>query len=826
MKESENSNGYYSSRQDSRVRKISLQNTDARMPPQATDIEKAVLGALMLEREAIGEVEEFLRAKHFYEPAYATVYQAILNLSAKGNPIDIFTVCEELKRMGELEKIGGVATVAALTAEVNSSANVQYHAQIILEKAIKRELHSISHKIGQDSLDDLVDVFDLLDTAQQRLFDLAEATIRRKAADMQSVFTKTIKEIAEKRKNKNGLTGVASGFTNLDRLTSGWQPSDLVIIAARPAMGKAQPLDAPLLTAKGWKKMGDLHIEDRIAGSDGNFYPLRGIFPQGKKDVYEVFFDDGTSATCCLEHLWFSATQAELEAQISDTNSDTDKAGIGKVRSLAEIWDTLYLPDGTPNHHIPLTQPIQFEPKMQDFPPYGVGFLLSNRNLRHIVEKDLVPLEPLRSQLKTLFHEFENQPISIPESYLWGSLEQRLELLEGILEQGYPQSPFAQDKSRGVYPIFEPQNNQPFIKDLLFLIRSLGGWAKYEEGAVHFELPEALFDLRVGKALGKSPVPLFKHITAIAYKETVETQCIQVASPDHLYLTSDFTLTHNTAFVLSAARNAAMPPFCRSVAIFSLEMSSEQLLLRLISGEAEIESEKLRSARLQEYEWEQLLKKTSTLAQAKLFIDDTPAISILELRAKCRRLKAQHGIDLIIIDYLQLMTGESSRQGNREQEIASVSRALKQLAKELNVPVLALSQLSRAVETRGGDKKPQLSDLRESGSIEQDADMVLFLYRPEYYEITEFENGESTKNIAEVIVAKNRHGSVDTIRLRFEKPFVKFKDLEDTGSGYVQDDFGRIDDGFSDIMDVLPSKANNPNATSFPKSDFEEEPPF
>jgi replicative DNA helicase len=255
-----------------------------------------------------------------------------------------------------------------------------------------------------------------------------------------------------------------------------------------------------------------------------------------------------------------------------------------------------------------------------------------------------------------------------------------------------------------------------------------------------------------------------------------------------------------TAFMLSALRNAAVD-FQRPVALFSLEMASIQLVNRLISAEAELESEKIKKGTLADYEWEQLVHKTAALTDAPIYIDDTPALTILELRAKSRRLVAQNGVQLIVVDYLQLMSGDSTG-GNREQEIASISRALKGIAKELNVPVVALSQLSRAVETRGGDKRPQLSDLRESGSIEQDADMVMFLYRPEYYNITEDENGMPTAGSGEVIIAKHRNGSLDNVKLKFIGKFTKFMDVDfasnkDTGSRMT-----------------FPSKANGGEADS------------
>ncbi len=230
-----------------------------------------------------------------------------------------------------------------------------------------------------------------------------------------------------------------------------------------------------------------------------------------------------------------------------------------------------------------------------------------------------------------------------------------------------------------------------------------------------------------------------------------------------------------TAFALSLTRNAAMNN--APVAFFSLEMSSIQLATRLISAETEIAGEKLKKGDLRDDEWKQLNTKIQALEEAPIYIDDTPSLSVFELRAKCRRMKEQHNIELIVIDYIQLMrAGENT--GNREQEISTISRSLKALAKELNVPVIVLSQLNRSVETRGGDKKPLLSDLRESGAIEQDADMVIFIYRPEYYDILHGENDEDLRGKGEIIIAKHRNGSLDSVYLRFIGQFIKFVDLE------------------------------------------------
>lgn len=443
-----------------------------KLPPQAVDLEEAVLGALMLEKEAVNAAIDILQPKSFYKESHQKIFAVILFLFQETQPIDILTVTNELKQRGELEIVGGPYYITQLTNRVASAANIEYHARIIAQKYIQRELIRISSDIITDAYDETTDVFTLLDKAESSLFSVAEGNIRKNYESMSDLIRESMKQIEEAKGQETGVTGVASGFTALDRVTSGWQPSDLVIIAARPAMGK-------------------------------------------------------------------------------------------------------------------------------------------------------------------------------------------------------------------------------------------------------------------------------------------------------------------TSYVLSLARNAAVQ-FDKPVAFFSLEMSSVQLVTRLVSAESEISSEKLRSGNLRNDEIQQIHTKITDLAEAKIFIDDTPGLSVFELRAKARRLKAQHDIQLLIIDYLQLMTagGDGKSGGNREQEISTISRSLKSIAKELNIPVLALSQLSRAVETRGGDKRPQLSDLRESGSIEQDADMVQFIHRPEYYGLAEDEEGNPTNGIANIIIAKHRNGSVCDVQLKFINQLAKFQDLE------------------------------------------------
>lgn len=468
MAKTSSANNIYRKREEN-IGVLSLEM--GKKPPQSIELEEAVLGALMLEKSAIIDIQGLLKPESFYKEAHQKIYKAIINLSAQHQPIDILTVVEELKKNDELDLVGGAYYLSQLTMKVGSAAHAEYHAKIIAQKFIQRELISISSEIQRDAFDDKVDVSELLDTAQQKIFDVAEGNVRKEAQHVSSIVESAIHEMETASKREDGFSGVPSGFTSLDRMTLGWQPSDLIIVAARPSMGK-------------------------------------------------------------------------------------------------------------------------------------------------------------------------------------------------------------------------------------------------------------------------------------------------------------------TAFVLTMARSIAVD-FKQPVAFFSLEMSSVQLVKRLMVSETGLTSDKIRGGKLEPHEWTQLEVKLQQLNDAPLYIDDTPALSIYEFRSKARRLVASHGVKLIVIDYLQLMTGPPELRSMREQEVSAISRSLKAIAKELQVPIIALSQLNRSVETRGGDKRPQLSDLRESGAIEQDADLVAFIHRPEYYGLTEDAEGNSLLGVALLIIAKHRNGAVGDVRMRFRNEEARFYDLED-----------------------------------------------
>ena len=448
-------------------------NEYGKLPPQAPELEEAVLGALMLEKDAYSIVCDYLKPESFYKDAHQIIYTAIINLSAKQDPVDMITVTEQLRKEGQLEEAGGAYYIAQLTSKVTSSVHIDYHARILAQKSLARELIRFSTEIQNKAFDEKTDVDDLMQEAEGSLFEISQRNVKKDYTQINPVIEEALQLIQVAANRPDGLSGVTSGFRDLDKITSGWQRSDLVIIAARPAMGK-------------------------------------------------------------------------------------------------------------------------------------------------------------------------------------------------------------------------------------------------------------------------------------------------------------------TAFVLSMAKNMADNE--SPIALFSLEMSNVQLVNRLLINACEISGEKIKNGNLAPYEWEQLHHKVRNLFDLPIFVDDTPSLSVFELNTKARRLVKEHGVRCIIIDYLQLMNASGMHFGSREQEVSMISRSLKQLAKELNIPIIALSQLNRGVEGRTGaeGKRPQLSDLRESGAIEQDADMVLFIHRPEYYKITEDSQGNSLLGIAEIIIAKHRNGATGDVRLRFKSELAKFLNLSET----------------------------------------------
>lgn len=835
-----------------------------KLPPQALDLEEAVLGALMIEKDALSSVVDILKPETFYKEAHQRIYNAILTLFGNSDPIDLLTVTQQLRKTGEIEMVGGAGYVSELTFRVNSAANIEYHARIVSEQALKRALIAMSSTILRDAYEDTTDVFELLDRTEQSLFKISESNIKKNYADMSTIVRMALNEL-ETKKNQEGLTGVPSGFTQLDRVTSGWQPTELIILAARPAMGKCLGKGTKVVMFDGsLRKVEDVRDGDLLMGDDST--PRRVLsIARGQERMYWVHQNKGISYRVNESHI--------LSLKRSRTEGPYKKGDVLNITVRDYLTKSAKFKTNYKGYKVAIHFPEQAVP----LDPYFVGLWLGDGHsyssrITNIDTEVVDYLKDYAEELNLTFSTYQQvgkapshaittgqrgakvpfnvqeqlrglsviENKHIPRSYLINSTENRLKLLAGLIDSdGHYQEAF------NCYEI--TQKNKALAEQLKYLCDTLGFRCSLKEKQASISSRSyisTVYRLRIFGNLDTIPVRIErKKARPLKAKADWRVTGIQVEydkvddyygfsiDGNRLFLLEDMTVTHNTAFVVSALRNAAVD-HGKPVAIFSLEMSSVQLVNRLISAEAEIDSEKIRKGTLAPHEWTQLHHKIQRLTEAPIFIDDTPALSILELRAKCRRLKAQHDIQMVVIDYLQLMSGDTSGRagGNREQEIASISRALKNLAKELNVPVIALSQLSRAVETRGGDKKPQLSDLRESGSIEQDADMVCFLYRPEYYNITQDENGNSTAGIGEVIIAKNRSGSLDTIQLRFINKFTKFCDLDSYFEPVQAQGFGANVNGLSSFDappsagSVFKSKAND--MSNFGNADPSQETPF
>jgi replicative DNA helicase len=817
-----------------------------RVPPHNLDAEKSLLGGVLLDSQAFVEVVEIVRPEEFYRDAHRKVFEAMAALFGKSQPIDRITVKDELTAMGVFEAVGGDEFIDLLDKIVPTAANLAYYAKIIHEKALARRLIETASTIVQLGYEQHGDVGEFADDCERRIFAVTEQRNAVSFVHVKPIIAATFKNIEALYERQEEITGIPTGFADLDRMTSGFQPGDLVILAARPSMGKAQPLDAPVLTPGGYVAMGQIQPGSLVIGADGKSHRVAAVFPQGEKPVFRVRFTDGATVECCDEHLWYTTTRTESGRP----------GGEGSVKSLAEIRSTLRVP-GEPdrlNHRVPTVGPIEFAPREERLllPPYLLGLLLADRsfrglNIRFDGANDMH--EPLHARLPSLdsvsldgmtarIRRRKNEPTRrmysvleagglraarcsppqhrrsatraaleqyglhglgssekfIPPQYLLASVDERLDVLRGLLDtDGHVIVP-------GGRAVEFTTTSSQLADDVIWLVRSLGGIISRREktsyeyrGEKRIGLPAVR--VRLWFPNGIVPISSKKHLARWnsgaerldgRFVESVEAvgakpcQCILIESEDHLYVTSDFVVTHNTALCLNLATHVG----CRAqyqnkrcgVGIFSLEMPKEQLVMRMLASEARVDSQRIRTGKLIESDWAKLAQAAGVLADANIHIDDTPAVSVLELRAKCRRLFAKfestdQPIRLIVVDYLQLMRG-NERIDSREQQISEISRSLKALAKELGLPVLALSQLNRSLEKRP-EKRPLMSDLRESGAIEQDADTILFIYREEVYE----KDKEDVKGVAEIIIGKQRNGPIGTTNLAFIHEHTRFENL-------------------------------------------------
>ncbi|HEY8739665.1 MAG TPA: replicative DNA helicase [Candidatus Dormibacteraeota bacterium] len=827
-------------------------------PPQNLEAEAAVLGACLVSAEAMERVSDILKPESFYQPRNGHVFRAAVELARRGLPVDIITVRDELIKLGLLDAAGGDGYLAALESGAGIAANVEAHARVIEEASVRRgmlqaavRIHDLASNVGMD-----VDA--ALGRAESEIFRLAETRTTDEAVPLKSLLSEQWEQIERRHEDPNSATGVPSGFYQLDEMTGGFQRSQLVILAARPSVGKALALDTPIPTPNGWSTMGALRVGDQVFDDRGRTCTVTmttGVMHQRR--CYEVTFSDGERITADEDHQWYVRTRAARK-----------RRGEGEILTTGAMAASVRASGGRANYSISTCGPLQYPERDLPIDPYVLGAWLGDGNTHSAVitvgDPEVVaeivgagvPVTPrivsggrtpqvglssgrgyatgakltaaevgeIRAQraagrlLSAIATDFRTSmpnvsliangkswqdparkaPIQVtlralgvlgnkhvPRTYQEASTAQRLALLQGLMDT---------DGTIDVRGHAEfTSTTRKLAQDVLELLRGLGLKPTFRIGRamlggtdrgpnyrVYFKptvLPVFRIPRKLNRQLSTGVTASCRHRTIEEIREvpSVPMRCIQVDSPSHLYLAGMACIaTHNTSLALNIAQHVAVKEK-QAVAVFSLEMSRFDLTQRLLCAEAGVDSKLVRTGKLSETDWAKIANAMGTLSEGQIYIDDRPSLTILELRARARRLKARYDIRLVMIDYLQLMYG-SGRPENRNQEVSEISRGLKALARELDCPVIALSQLSRAPEQRG-DRKPQLSDLRESGSLEQDADLVMFIYREGLH------NDEVKRNKTELMVAKHRNGPTGDVPLLFLESQTRFVNVTRQSQG-------------------------------------------
>lgn len=647
-----------------------------RIPPHNIDAEQSVLGAMLESKEAIANVLEVIRAEDFYKPAHKTIYDVILELYGRGEAPDAITVADELGRRGELDAIGGKPYIHGLLEAYPTASSARHYARIVEEHALLRRLVDAGVKVQEIGFSMPEDPAEAVDEAETIVYQVADRRLRDNVQPLRELLIDNIAAIEALYERGETVTGVASGFPDLDEMTSGFQPSNLIIVAARPAMGKCLS--------------GDTMIVD---GRTGDAVPLERFVAERRPLVVAL---DGRGR----------AHSAEVTDWVDNGVRECWRLETAAGKTVVATANHPFLTvDGwVPVHDLGVGRKIALARPRLDA---GVltGGELPREVWRHIAKALSASSMSLRDLLRTA------------GTGAWAAAER--------------DRPMARQRLAEFADVLDDS-------DLRWLA---------------------------------SPDIYWDAITAV--EPVGRRQVFDLEVPDGHNFTAEDVYVHNSSlmndFALHAATKHDLP-----VAIFSLEMSKSEVAKRFLASEARIDSQRLNKGALQEQDWTRLSAAAGRLAEAPIFIDDSANITLMEMRAKCRRMKAKHGLGMVFIDYLQLMQSPR-RSENRQQEVSEISRSLKILARELEIPVICASQLNRMVETRA-DKRPLLGDLRESGSIEQDSDLVMFIYRDEVYNPDTEHRGE-----AELHVAKHRNGPTGKVTLAFMNQYTKFASIAKVG---------------------------------------------
>ncbi|HEY5879570.1 MAG TPA: replicative DNA helicase [Nakamurella sp.] len=788
-----------------------------RQPPQDLAAEQSVLGGMLMSKDAVADVLEALTSADFYKPAHALIFDAILDLYSRGEPADTVMVAAELDKSGSLGRTGGAVYLHTLMATVPTAANAGFYAQIVAEKAILRRLVEAGTRIvqlgygGNDGEMGGGEVDEIVDRAQAEIYEVTERRTSEDYVVLEELLQPTMDEIDAIAAQGGRSKGVPTGFADLDNLTNGLHPGQMIIVAARPGIGKALALDTPLVTPTGWTSMGRVAVGDRLVGADGS--PTTVVATTEVmlgRSCFEIEFSDGEVIVADAEHqwrTWDAAARADLDRARGPRLGwplSARRSGCPGPRTTADLARGVY--EGSRlNHAIPTCAPLKVADRSLPLDPWVLGFLLgwADQGVAdgpRVVGCDAADREWVVKEFDRLGchvrvggrqDRFEvvglddvwlelglHRRPRVPSAYLRASVDQRASLVQGLMD-------CAGDVDRHGRYRWSTTNIELAcgIRELL----SAQGCAttmhrRYLSHEGHPRPPVWEIVVRSRTGLARMPRKICSadaqwhrdheshFVVDVRPVPSVPVRCVQVDNPDHLYLAGRAMIpTHNSTLALDVARHASVKHHL-TAAVFSLEMSRNEITMRLLSAEAGIRLSHMRAGTMNEQDWQKIVRRMSEISDAPLYIDDSPNMTMMEIRAKARRLKQRHDLKLIVVDYLQLMTS-GKRVESRQQEVSEFSRQMKLLAKELEVPVIAISQLNRGPEQRT-DKRPMLSDLRESGSLEQDADMVILVHRPDAWEADDPRAGE-----ADLIVAKHRNGPTTTIAVAHQLHYSRFADL-------------------------------------------------
>ncbi|HZZ91135.1 MAG TPA: replicative DNA helicase [Usitatibacter sp.] len=693
-----------------------------RLPPHSVEAEQAVLGGLLLSNQSWDRIGDLIAPSDFYRADHRILWGAITKLIEDNKPADVLTVSEALKIAGELQDVGGLAYLHQLATGTPSAANIRRYAEIVRERSIMRKLAEVGTNIADSAYSPQGrEAKQLLDEAETRILEIGESGGRSNESfqTMSQMLSEVMSRLDELHKNPNAVTGKATGFVDLDEITTGLQDGDLVIVAGRPAMGKAQPLEARIKTPRGWTTMGALQVGDAIASIDGQPSIVVGVYPQGVRQVYRVTFSDGRSAEACAEHLW------RIHSSGSEPRTVQTEELIGllaEVRGGSGLWVDPISGDFGHRDDLPvdpwllgtlLAEDKHFDRTTARAParPQMLEELMAEDGHDVVAPKVITRDYALSPAVRAGLAVTQGAQF-VPLIYRNARKEARLALLQGVLDNR------ATVERSGA--IHFSASHYGLAKDVQDLVRSLGGWCALTVKSascdleIHHPEPRTLFRLALKRDRLPERDDLASRvtITSIVPSRLMETQCVAVSHATHLYLTDEYVVTHNTSFALNVAEHVALE-LRLPVLVFSMEMGGTQLATRMLGSVGKVDAQKLRTGRLDPHDWDRLGSALGKLNEAPLLIDESPGLNPLELRSRARRKWREYGgLGLIVVDYIQLMQGTEGNQENRATELSEISRGMKQMAKELKVPVIALSQLNRSLEQRP-NKRPVMSDLRE-----------------------------------------------------------------------------------------------------------------